>query len=138
MQYLGKWTYEFLTLGEPISDELNTKILIEYLRGIEDDEGWALINYPNTYKQMAMLEKALTGREVPPDPKIINFADVNIEDIDLPSARIVLEGDEDTFAIYRRVRSFNVRIKTIVFDIINNINKQIKRIILYNYVQKNI
>lgn len=98
-------------MGEPISDELNTKILIEYLRGIEDVEGWALINYPNTYEQMAMLEKALTGREVPPDRKIINFADINIEDIDSPSARIIFESDEDTFAICRCVRSFNVRIK---------------------------
>lgn len=88
---------------------------------------------------MAMLEKALSGREIPPDPKIINFADVNIEEIDLPSARIVFESDEDTIAIYRRVRSFNVRkIKIIAFYIINNINKQIKRGILYNYVQKNI
>lgn len=116
MRYLGKWTYEFLTLGEPISDELNTKILIEYLKGIGDVEGWALINYPNTYEQMAMLEKALTGREVPPDPKIINFADVNIEDIDPSSARIIFEGDEDTFAICRHVRSFNIRIEN--FDIL--------------------
>jgi len=100
--YLGKWTYEFLTLGEPISDELNTKILIEYLKAIGDVKGWALINYPNTYKQMVMLEKALTGRQVPADHKIIN-ADVNIEDIDLPSARIVFEGHEDVFATYRRV-----------------------------------
>lgn len=123
-------------MGEPISDELNTKILIEYLKGFEDVEGWALINYPNTYKQMAMLEKALTGREIPSDRKITNFTDVNIEDIDLPSARIVFEGDEDTLATYRRVRLFNVRIKIIVFYIINNINKRIKRIMLYNYVQK--
>lgn len=100
---IGKWTYEFLTLGEPISNELNTKILIEYLKGIGDVKGWALINYPNTYKQMAMLEKALTGREVPVDRKIINFADVNMEDIDIPSARIVFEDHEDTFATYRRV-----------------------------------
>lgn len=102
MLYLGKWTYEFLTLGEPISNELNTKILIEYLKGIGDVKGWALINYPNTYKQMAMLEKALTGRDVPADRKI-NFADVNMEDIDLPSARIVFEDHEDTFATYRHV-----------------------------------
>lgn len=101
MLHLGKWTYEFLTLGEPISDELNTKILIEYLKGIEDVNGWVLINYPNTYKQMAMLEKALTGREIPADRKIINFADVDIEDVDFPSARIVFEGHED--ATYRRV-----------------------------------
>ncbi|XP_036142847.1 sperm flagellar protein 2 [Monomorium pharaonis] len=101
--YIGKWTYEFLTLGQPISNELNTKILIEYLKGIGNVEGWALINYPNTYEQMAMLEKALTGREIPSDPN--NLTDVNIEDIDPVSPRIVFENDEvDTFAICRQSR----------------------------------
>ncbi|XP_071639913.1 sperm flagellar protein 2-like [Temnothorax longispinosus] len=107
--YIGKWTYEFLTLGQPISNELNTKILIEYLKGIGNVEGWVLINYPNTYEQMAMLEKALTGRELPPDP--VNLTNVNIEDIDSSFPRIVFDGDEiDTFAICRRVRSFHVKI----------------------------
>jgi len=107
LQYLGKWTYEFLTLGQPISNELNTKILIEYLKGIEDVEGWVLINYPNNYEQMAMLEKALTGHEIPPDPVNLN----DVEDIDSLSPRIVFEGDKiDTFAICRRVRLFHVEI----------------------------
>jgi len=107
LQYLGKWTYEFLTLGQPISNELNTKILIEYLKGIGDVEGWALINYPNSYEQMAMLEKALTGHEILPDPVNLN----DVEDIDPLSPRIVFEGDKvDTFAICRRVRLFQVEI----------------------------
>lgn len=56
---------------------------------------------------MAMLEKALTGHEIPPDP--VNLTNVNVEDIDPP--RIVFEGDEvDTFAICRRVQSFYVKI----------------------------
>ncbi|KYN06669.1 Sperm flagellar protein 2 [Cyphomyrmex costatus] len=113
--YIGKWTYEFLTLGQPISNELNTKILIEYLKGIGDVEGWALINYPNTYEQMAMLEKALTGCEIPPDP--VNLTDVNIDDIDPSSVRIVFQSDEvDTFAIYRRVSSFYVKINLCNFN----------------------
>ncbi|XP_025073961.1 sperm flagellar protein 2-like [Pogonomyrmex barbatus] len=99
--YIGKWTYEFLTLGQPISNELNTKILIEYLKGIGDVEGWVLINYPNTYEQMAMLEKALTGREILFDT--VNFTD--IEDIDLSSPRIVFDSDKvDTFTICRQSR----------------------------------
>lgn len=92
-------------MGQPISNELNTKILIEYLKGIGDVEGWILVNYPNTYKQMAMLEKTLTGREISSDP--VNFTDVNIENIDSSSPRIVFKSDEDTCAIYRRVRSFH-------------------------------
>lgn len=64
-----------------------------------------LINYPDTYEQMAMLEKALTGREVPFfDHKVINFANTSVEDINPPLSRIVFEEDEiDTFAICRRV-----------------------------------
>lgn len=102
---LGKWTYEFLALGQPISNELSTKILIEYFKGIGATvEGWALVNYPNTYEQMALLEKALTGREVPSHHKVINFAGANVEDIDPPPSRIVFEGEEiDTFAVCRRV-----------------------------------
>lgn len=102
LRCLGKWTYEFLMLGQPISNELNTKILTEYLKEIGDVEGWVLINYPNTYEQMAMLEKALTGREIPSDP--VNLIDVNIESIDPSSPRIVFEDEIDTFAICRRVR----------------------------------
>lgn len=110
MRCPGKWTYEFLTLGQPISNELSTKILIEYLKGIGEVEGWALINYPNTYEQMAMLEKAFTGQEVPSERKAIDFTDVNIEDIDPPSPRIVFEsGDIDTSAISRRVRLFHIK-----------------------------
>ncbi|XP_025156059.1 sperm flagellar protein 2-like [Harpegnathos saltator] len=99
--YIGKWTHEFLTLGQPIPNELNTKILMEYLKGIGDVKGWALINYPNTYEQMAMLEEALTGHRVPPDRnKVFDLADVNVEDIDPPSPRMLFEADEvDTIAI---------------------------------------
>lgn len=51
---------------------------------------------------MAMLEKALTGYDVPPEP--IDFADINVEDIDPPSPRIVFESDDvDATAICRRV-----------------------------------
>ncbi|XP_026826140.1 uncharacterized protein LOC113562087 [Ooceraea biroi] len=98
-------------LGQPISNELNTKILIEYLKEIEDIKGWALVNYPNTYEQMAMLEKALTGREVPPDRKVINFADINIEDIDPSSPRIVFEENGiDALAICRCVLLCHVKL----------------------------
>lgn len=105
-------------MGQPISNELNTRILIEYLKGIGDVEGWILLNYPNTYEQMAMLEKILTGREISPD--LVNLTDVNIESIDSSSPRIIFESDEvDTFAIYRRVRSFHVEI---ILDFINNMD----------------
>lgn len=102
--YVGKWTYEFLILGQPISNELSTRILLEYLRSLGDVEGWALIDYPNSYDQMARLEYALTGRKIPPDPTVVNFDNVNnIEEIDPVSPRIVYEDTEiDDYAIYRQ------------------------------------
>lgn len=101
--YLGKWTYEFLVLGQPISNELTTRILLEYIKSLGDIEGWALIDYPNSYDQMARLEFALTGHKIPPDPTIVNFDNVNIEEIDPVSPRIVYEDTEiDEYAIYRQ------------------------------------
>lgn len=84
--------------------------MIEYLKGIENAEGWALINYPNTYEQMAMLEEALTGHQVTRDRyKALDLTDVNIEDIDPPSPRILFEADEvDTFAICGCARLFRI------------------------------
>ncbi|XP_034194308.2 sperm flagellar protein 2-like isoform X2 [Osmia lignaria lignaria] len=105
--YIGKWVYEFLTLGEPIDDELATKTLVEYLKSVTDAKGWALIDYPNTYEQMCRLETAVTGVVPPPDPKELDFQDVTIEDIEgietLPR-RIVFEDQEDPFALNRRSR----------------------------------
>lgn len=101
--YVGKWTYEFLVLGQPISNELSTRILLEYIKSLGDIEGWALIDYPNSYDQMARLEFALTARKIPPDPTIVNFDNVNIEEVDPVSPRIVYEDTEiDEYAIYRQ------------------------------------
>jgi adenylate kinase family enzyme len=98
-------------LGQPISNELNTKILIEYLKEIGDVKGWALINYPNTYEQMTMLEKALIDSGVPPECKTTNFTDISIEDIDPSPPRIIFEDDEkDRLAACRRVLLFHVEI----------------------------
>ncbi|KAL2718829.1 hypothetical protein V1478_011248 [Vespula squamosa] len=101
--YVGKWTYEFLILGQPISNELSTRILLEYLKSLGEIEGWALIDYPNSYDQMARLEFALTGCKIPPDPTVANFDNINIEEIDPVLPRIVYEDTEmDEYAIYRQ------------------------------------
>jgi len=95
-------------LGQPISNELNTKILIEYLKEIGDINGWALINYPNTYEQMTMLEKALIDHDIPPECKTTDFADISIEDIDPSSPRIIYKSNEkERLAACRRVLLFH-------------------------------
>ncbi|CAK9812941.1 Sperm flagellar protein 2 [Anthophora quadrimaculata] len=99
--YMGKWTYEFLTLGEPISNELATKILIEYLKSLANAKAWALIDYPSTYEQMSRLEEALTGSTPPPDPKVLDFENVIIEDIEPVTPRIVFEDQSDPYALNR-------------------------------------
>ncbi|XP_015174133.1 PREDICTED: sperm flagellar protein 2-like [Polistes dominula] len=106
--HIGKWTYEFLILGQPISNELNTKIIIEYLKSLGEIEGWALIDYPNSYEQMIRLEFALTGHQISQHyvdsiNVVEEFDKINIEDIDPVSSRIIYEDTEiDDYSIYRQ------------------------------------
>ncbi|XP_017789316.1 PREDICTED: sperm flagellar protein 2-like [Habropoda laboriosa] len=102
--YMGKWTYEFLMLGEPISNELATNILIEYLKSSTNAKAWALIDYPCTYEQMSRLETALTGSTPPPDRRVLDFENVIVEDIEPVSPRIVFEDESDPYALNRLSR----------------------------------
>ncbi|XP_053987923.1 sperm flagellar protein 2-like [Hylaeus volcanicus] len=102
--YIGKWAYEYLTLGEPITNQLTTKILIEYLKSLDGAKGWVVVEYPNTYEQMSLLEAALTGSKIPPDPELLDFEDVTIEDVQSISPRIVYEDDVDPVPMYRQSR----------------------------------
>ena len=96
--YIGKWTYNFLSLGEPISNELNTKILIQYLKSLPNIRGWAIVDYPSNYEQMASLESALTGYKLP----YINL-DTELEDWISTPSRITFEDENsDTLSIYRK------------------------------------
>ncbi|XP_046753134.1 sperm flagellar protein 2-like [Diprion similis] len=91
--FIGKWVYQFLTLGQPLSNELNTKILIEYMKSLTDIEGWVLIDYPNTFDQMAQLESALTGIKLPMDKKIFGDLDGNVDDLNQEPPRITYEDE---------------------------------------------
>ena len=99
--HAGKWAYEFLTLGEPITDDLATNILIEYLKSLADAKNWVLIDYPNTYEQMSRLETALTGFTPPPESKERELDDFAMEDIETLKPRIVFEDKSDPFALNR-------------------------------------
>ncbi|CAD1477635.1 unnamed protein product [Heterotrigona itama] len=101
---IGKWAYEFLTLGEPITDDLATKILIEYLKSLMNAKGWVLIDYPNTYEQMSRLETALTSSTPPPESKERELDDITMEDIETLTPRIVFEDKSDPFALNRQSR----------------------------------
>ncbi|XP_076626313.1 sperm flagellar protein 2 [Colletes latitarsis] len=102
--YIGKWAYEYLVLGEPITNELTTKILIEYLKSLDGVKSWAVIDYPNTYEQMSLLEAALTGSKIPPNPEVLDFEDVSIEDVESIEPRIIYEDDFNPIPLYRQSR----------------------------------
>ncbi|XP_015596916.1 sperm flagellar protein 2 isoform X2 [Cephus cinctus] len=100
--YYGKWANDYLTLGEPITNELSTKMLVEYLKSLTEAKGWALINFPMTYDQMALLEFLLTGRKVPQIIEEANDVNGNIEEVDPVPSRITFEDEsEDEFALKR-------------------------------------
>lgn len=101
--YVGKWAYEFLALGEPISNDLATKVLLEYLKSLTNAVGWALVEYPSTYEQLSLLEAALTGFNIPPDPDSVAFEDIPIEDVVSVTPRIVYEEVVDPSTLYRQL-----------------------------------
>lgn len=99
----GKWAYEFLTLGEPITNDLGTKIIIEYLKSKMDAKGWVFIDYPNSYDQMSWLETTLVGTSPPPNPKELEIKDINVEDIEIIKPRIIFEDKSDPYVMQRLI-----------------------------------
>ncbi|KPJ02354.1 Sperm flagellar protein 2 [Papilio xuthus] len=63
---LGQYAYDALTAGEPLTDYLIAAMIVEYLKHQEDIVGFVIINYPNTYLQVQILEEAFVGFG-PPD-----------------------------------------------------------------------
>ncbi|XP_057326944.1 uncharacterized protein LOC130668606 [Microplitis mediator] len=93
--YIGKWIHEFFLLGEPISDELMSKIIFEHLNNI-NTKGWVLINYPETYRQLAYLEFSLSGKSTCDIEKVFNFNEDDTEDTEF-EPRIKYSHPETTF-----------------------------------------
>ncbi|KAK9732153.1 hypothetical protein QE152_g13018 [Popillia japonica] len=69
---LGKIAYEILQLGEGLNDALVVQMLVEYLKGLKNINGWCLINYPSTLAQSILLEEALTAKTVPLNLEVPN------------------------------------------------------------------
>ncbi|KAJ8894458.1 hypothetical protein PR048_007112 [Dryococelus australis] len=66
MAELGKHIYEILLQGQHIPDSLLIDSVIEYLRENTTEDGWLLVNFPNTYQQADLFEESLTGQRLPP------------------------------------------------------------------------
>ncbi|XP_024084851.1 uncharacterized protein LOC106666472 [Cimex lectularius] len=65
---LGKIAFETLNRGELLDEVLAVKMMVEYLKTLTQEEGFVLVDFPNSVSQAALLEFLITG--VPVD---INF-----------------------------------------------------------------
>ncbi|XP_073992981.1 sperm flagellar protein 2-like [Rhodnius prolixus] len=61
---LGKLAFEVLHGGKKLTDIHLIQMLIEFIKGLEDINGWVLINYPMSFQQAAMLEFIFAGIQV--------------------------------------------------------------------------
>lgn len=95
--YIGKWIHEFLSLGEPLTEDLIARAIVEYLKGLENvDEGFVLVNYPNNYREMSSLEFALSGKKLPDhrDSSSGKRESSKLEEIDSILSRISFDESE--------------------------------------------
>ncbi|KAK0180057.1 hypothetical protein PV327_005739 [Microctonus hyperodae] len=104
--YIGKCVHEMLTHGEPVSDELIARVIMEYIKSLVKINGWVLLNYPNTHQQMAHLEFLFTGYKIPEQPdelnQLLNSNDMTLDEIDPRPSRITFAlEDNDPFACCR-------------------------------------
>ncbi|KAL1497675.1 hypothetical protein ABEB36_008597 [Hypothenemus hampei] len=68
---LGKTAQELLDEGQPLEDFLLITMFVEYLKSLPNLNGWALVNYPTTFEQAAILEEIFTGvKLLDPNEKI--------------------------------------------------------------------
>lgn len=66
---LGGKAVRLLKKGKPVDDQLIVDILVEEIRQIAEGTGWLLDDFPTTYNQAKLLEKALSGFDIEADGK---------------------------------------------------------------------
>lgn len=76
---LGKYAYETLNFGDSLTDHLVAAMLVEYIKSIDDINGFVIINYPNSYREAAILEETFSGREPPPEEDLGDRDDIYLE-----------------------------------------------------------
>lgn len=124
MAEYGKLAYEALNVGDELTDNLLVVMLVEYIRSLNDLSGWALINYPNTLMQAALLEQALTGGIVPDinsdSGSIGDIADLNIKaseialkdrNVELQQSKL-LPDPNSSYSLYRTYLTAFITLKT--------------------------
>lgn len=77
---LGKYAYEALNFGDSLTDFLLAAMLVEYIKNLNDINGFVITNYPNSYREAAILEETFSGREPPPEEDFGDRDDIYLEE----------------------------------------------------------
>lgn len=77
---LGRYAYESLNSGDILTDHLLCAIIVEYLKEQGNINGFAIINYPNSYRQAQILEETFSGRAPPDENELDDQDDIYLEE----------------------------------------------------------
>lgn len=77
---LGKYAYEALNFGDSLTDHLLAAMLVQYIKSLNDINGFVIINYPKSYRDAAILEETFSGRQPPPEEDFDDKDDIYLEE----------------------------------------------------------
>lgn len=72
---LGRYAYESLGIGDPLTDHLLAAMIVEYLKDKHGIKGFVIINYPNTYREAQILEETFSGCTPPNEAELLEDRD---------------------------------------------------------------
>lgn len=77
---LGRYAYETLNFGKSLTDHLLCAMIVEYIKDLNDINGFVIINYPNCYRQAQILEEIFSGQSLPDEGELDDRDDIYIEE----------------------------------------------------------
>ncbi|XP_075980706.1 sperm flagellar protein 2-like [Anticarsia gemmatalis] len=77
---LGRYAYESLNAGDTLTDHLLAAMIVEYLKDQDDIEGFVIVNYPNTYREVKILEETFLGIAPPDETELDDRDDIYLEE----------------------------------------------------------
>lgn len=77
---LGRYAYETLNFGKSLTDHLLCAMIVEYIKDLNDINGFVIINYPNCYRQAQILEEIFSGQSLPDEGELDDHDDIYLEE----------------------------------------------------------
>lgn len=77
---LGRYAYETLNFGKSLTDHLLCAMIVEYIKDLNDINGFVIINYPNCYRQAQILEEIFSGQSLPDEGELDDRDDIYLEE----------------------------------------------------------